>query len=334
MRFDSTARYEGYAVTARKVAAFERKKVAQRAALPLFAEATAATQISADEEMQRRIEATERQRQERRNQIAKRWRDVRARFYALPAHVRAPIAAKWARFTGPATSSNLLYMIQTVAAPMAAEPDDFPQISAERRHAETVRLNDMALADDPWARCERVLSPGVMLWLSPFFMPTNDVPAPRMHLDTSSGRAMQLHYALARFEDFGHNSDPSGEHRAGSFAIEHTSFRFAISYLGRNRPRCRACHGRPISRAACCGSASPTSSSRREDGTTERTGMNVRGELIDLINRLIAVPETENEEIRIANRISYLSPDENWSDYLSIRKNAYFPADGWTLSAW
>ena len=62
--------------------------------------------------------------------------------------------------------------------------------------------------------------------------------------------------------------------------------------------------------------------------------MNVRGELIDLINRLIAVPETEDEEIRIANRISYLSPDENWSDYLSIRKNAYFPEDGWTLSAW
>lgn len=308
MRFDSTARYEGYAVTARKVAAFERKKVAQRAALPLFAEATAATQISADEEMQRRIEATERQRQERRNQIAKRRRDLRARALLCPARACARADRR---------QVGALHW-----------PGD------EQRLAETVRLNDMALADDPWARCERVLSPGVMLWLSPFFMPTNDVPAPRMHLDTSSGRAMQLHYALARFEDFGHNSDPSGEHRAGSFAIEHTSFRFAISYLGRNRPRCRACHGRPISRAACCGSASPTSSSRREDGTTERTGMNVRGELIDLINRLIAVPETEDEEIRIANRISYLSPDENWSDYLSIRKNAYFPADGWTLSAW
>lgn len=230
MRFDRTPRREGYIVTPRKVAAFERKKVAQRAALPLFAEATAATQISADEEMQRRIESTERHRQERRNQIAKGWRDVRARFYGLPAHVRAPIAAKWACWTGPATSSMLLHIIKTVAAPIAAEPDDFPQITAEQRHAETMRLNDLALAANPWARCERVLSPGVMLWLSPFFEPTDDVPAPRMHLDTSSGRAMQLHYAVAGFADFGHNSDPSGEHRTGSFTIENTGFRFAISY--------------------------------------------------------------------------------------------------------
>jgi len=234
MRFDRTPRREGYIVTARKVSAFERKKVAQRAALPLFAEATAATQISADEEMQRRIESTERRRQERRDQIAKGWRDVRARFYGLPAHVRAPIAAKWKTWTGPATSGMLLYIIQTIAAPIAAEPDDFPQISAEQRHAETMRLNDLALAENPWARCERILSPGVMLWLSPFFEPTEDVPTPRRYLDTSSGRAMQLHYALAGFDDFGHNSDPTGEHRSGTFAIENTAFRFAISY---HRPK-------------------------------------------------------------------------------------------------
>ena len=53
--------------------------------------------------------------------------------------------------------------------------------------------------------------------------------------------------------------------------------------------------------------------------------MNVRGELIDLINRLIAVPETEDEEIRIANRISYLSPDENWSDYLFYSEECVLP---------
>ncbi|WP_217895033.1 DUF3768 domain-containing protein [Sphingobium sp. Z007] len=204
--------------------------MAQRAALPLFAEATAATQIGADEEMQRRIANTERHRQDRRNQIAKGWRDVRARFYALPAHVRAPIAAKWARWTGPANSSMLLYIIQTIAADLTAEPGDFPQISAEQRHAETKRLNDLALLANPWARCDRVLSPGVMLWLSPFFEPTEDVPAPRMYLDTNLGLHGRLHDAVAQYADFGHNTDPTGEHRTGSFQIDATAFRFAISY--------------------------------------------------------------------------------------------------------
>lgn len=234
MRFQRTPRYEGYIVTGRKVAAFERKKIAQQKALPLFAEATAATQISAEDEMRRRIESTERHRQERRDRIAQDWREVRARFYGLPAHVRAPIAAKWQRWTGPATSSMLLHIIQTEAATLTAEPEDFPQISADQRHAETKRLNDLALADSPYARCERRFSQGVMLWLAPFFEASDDVPAPRMYLDTNMGLKMRLHYALADFADFGHNTDPSGEHRSGIFAIDGTGFRFAISY---HRPK-------------------------------------------------------------------------------------------------
>lgn len=235
MRFAPTPRREGYNVTPRKVAAFERKKIAQRDALPLFAEATAATQISAADEMARRIEDAERRTAERRAQLARDWRNVRARFYALPAHVRAPIAAYWSRWTGPANAGNLIYIIQTIAAPIAAEPDDFPQITPEQRHAETIRLNDLALVDSPYARCERILSPGVMLWLSPFFEPSEDVPAPRKYLDTSLGHHAMLHDALAGYDSFGHNSDPSGEHRAGSFQIGGTAFRFAISY---HRPKC------------------------------------------------------------------------------------------------
>lgn len=230
MRFARTPKYEGYNVTPRKVAAFERKKVAQRAALPLFAEATAATQISADEEMTRRTDMIERSRRTRRSQIAAEWRDVRRRFYALPRHIREPITAKWSTWTGPATAGMLRYIIQQEAAPIAAEPDDFPQLDAEQRRDAAMRLNDLALAASPYARCERVLSPGVMLWLSPFFEATEDVPAPRMHLDTSSGRAMMLHYAVAGFDDFGHNSDPSGEHRTGFLAVEGTAFRFQITY--------------------------------------------------------------------------------------------------------
>lgn len=139
--------------------------MAQRDAFPLFADATAATQISAAEEMARRIEQAERATRERRLQIAKQWRDVRARFYALPAHVRAPIAARWSMWIGPAQPSNLTYIIQTTAAPIAAEPDDFPQISAEQRHAEMKRLHDLALAVSPYARAERAHSPGMLRWL-------------------------------------------------------------------------------------------------------------------------------------------------------------------------
>jgi hypothetical protein len=230
MRFARTPRREGYTVTPRKVSAFERKKVAQRAALPLFAEATAATQISADEEMARRVAMTQRHTAERRSQIAKHWRDVRARYYALPPHIRAPIAAKWSTWTGPANSGNLTYIIQTMAAPIAADPEDFPHVSAEQRRAQTQHLNHLALSASPYARCERIHSPGMLRWLSPFFQATEDQAHPRYPLDTSLGRLDLLHRALDGFADFGHNSDPSGEHRAGFFQIEGTAFRFAITY--------------------------------------------------------------------------------------------------------
>lgn len=230
MRFRPTPRPTGYIVTSRKVAAFEAKKRRQLEALPLFAEATAATHISADAEMERRKAAADRSSRDRRSFIAQQWRDARADYYTLPRHVRDTVAAAWRRWTGPLDSSSLIYQMKQAGAAATAEPDDYPHIEAADRLARTVRFNDLARENSPYARADRVHSPGVMLWLSPFFEPTPDVAAPRMYLDTSSALAMKLHYALAAFADFGHNSDPSGEHRSGIFTIDGTAFRFHVAY--------------------------------------------------------------------------------------------------------
>src|SRR3546814_17913024 len=99
----------------------------------------------------------------------------------------------------------LLYIIQTIAADLTAEPGDFPQISAEQRHAETKRLNDLALLAYPWARCDSVLSPGVMLWLSPFLDLPEAVPAPRLFPHTTLGLTGLLHDAVPQHADIRHH---------------------------------------------------------------------------------------------------------------------------------
>jgi len=55
--------------------------------------------------------------------------------------------------------------------------------------------------------------------------------------------------------------------------------------------------------------------------------MDARAELITLIERLLAVPATEEEEQAITDRISLLSPDPAWSDYL-FYSDAFQQPDG------
>ena len=231
MRFARHTRYhDAYNVTPRKIAAFERKKVAERNALPLFAEATAARQISAAEEMQRREGSWSRRVIERRAQIAAEWREVRARFYALPPHIRAEVRERWSRWTGPLTATMQNHIRLEVAKAMPAEPEDFAGILSEaERIAETARLNDIARQREIyWTHWN--YSPGVLLWLSPFFEPTPDQPEPHRHLTTSRGLWARLYHALADYADWGHNTDPSGEHREGAFSIDGQAFRFEITY--------------------------------------------------------------------------------------------------------
>ncbi|MFL0419570.1 DUF3768 domain-containing protein [Sphingomonas sp. 179-I 2A4 NHS] len=230
MRFARhTRHHDAYNVTPRKIAAFERKKVAERNALPLFAAQTAARQISADEEMQRREENWTRRVIERRGQIAAEWREVRARFYALPPHIRAEVRSRWARWTGPLTASMQNHIRREVAKTLTAEPDDFASMSVAERIAETARLNDIARAREfYWTHWD--YSPGLLLWLSPFFEPTPEQPEPHRHLTVSRGLWSRFYHAFADYADWGHNTDPSGEHREGIFTIDAQAFRFEISY--------------------------------------------------------------------------------------------------------
>lgn len=101
---------DGYAVTNRKIAAFERKKIRQQAAMPLFAEEIARSQFSAGQEMARRAALAHATEREQRDFEARQWRQVRKRYFALPAHVRAAVRAAWACWKGPPKSSHLAYV--------------------------------------------------------------------------------------------------------------------------------------------------------------------------------------------------------------------------------
>lgn len=237
MLFKRAHRSEGYTVTPRKVQAYQRKLVRERQALPLLAEFVEADQRPVDEEMARRCVQWDAATMDRRAWLANRWRAARARYFALPPHIRRAINVAWGRYGGPKDAVNLSSMLWRVAAEHGASPSDFPHLGAAERLGMTAELNDAARRDDPMTRTTRAFSPEVMLWLSPGWEPTEDLPRPRLHLTTSSARYMELWHAIAGYERFGHNSDPQGDRSSGVVTIRGVTFRFQIIYL---RPKSSA----------------------------------------------------------------------------------------------
>lgn len=230
MMFRPSAKSEAYNVTSRKVAAFERRKIREQQALPLFADLVAANQLSAEDEMQRRSRLWDHTERQQRAFKADSWRRARARYYALPAHVRAAVREYWRRYGGPKDAVNLSSVLWHVSAQVAVSGEDFPQLSAQDRREMTADLNDRARRNDPWTRCTRAFSAGALRWLSPGWVASEQYPEPVMHLTTSHTRYMQLWHALAEFSDFGHNADPSGERRAGLVEVDGQLFAFEILY--------------------------------------------------------------------------------------------------------
>ena len=55
--------------------------------------------------------------------------------------------------------------------------------------------------------------------------------------------------------------------------------------------------------------------------------MDTRNELIELITCLVAVPATEDDEQAVIARITALSPDPAWSDYIFYTKE-FIRSDG------
>lgn len=237
MIFQPYLKAVSYAPTPRKIATFERRKIAEQNALPLLADMVAADQLSADAEMARRAVQWDAQTIASRAQVAARWRRVRARYHALPEHIRRVVRLTWERYSGPKDTNGLSALIWRVSAEHGASPSDFAHLAPEERLAMTADLNDKARQDDPWTRCTRAFSPEALLWLSPGWEASAEYPSPVLHLHTSHSRYMQLWHAIADYADFGHNADPSGERSRGVVVVGGVTFRFQILY---RRPKSNA----------------------------------------------------------------------------------------------
>lgn len=220
MIFSPASKPRPYEVTSRKVAAFERRKRREREALPLLSAHVADHQVPTEVEMARRTARWDEVAAYMRQAKAAAWRDVRARYYALPPHVRAVLRIEWERFGGPKTSVYLGSLIRRVAGELGACPEDFPELDAAARLALTASINDRARQDDPSARCTRAYSPEVGAWLCP--------ASGSGAVGKDLGRFMSLWRAIAAFEAFGPGVDPTGERRAGVVEVDGKRFRFDI----------------------------------------------------------------------------------------------------------
>lgn len=149
-----------------------------------------------------------------RAQVAARFHRVRARYNALPEHIRRVIRLTLERDCGPRTTEGMSALIRQVAAEHGAAPSDFGDLSEEHRTAMTAELNDQARQDAPWTRCTRAFSPQAVDWLAA----------------SSSSRAMQVWRAIAGHSDFRSDTDPAGDRSSGVVTVEGVSLRFQVLY--------------------------------------------------------------------------------------------------------
>lgn len=122
MRFKRLTRYT-FEDTARKRAALARKQRRERESLPLFAEAIAAEQPSADDVMQLRAERAERQQAQDREHRAAEWRRARARLASYPQPLRAQLRTYWQGCGWTADPSYLLSMLRMFDQGRLNDPD-------------------------------------------------------------------------------------------------------------------------------------------------------------------------------------------------------------------
>jgi hypothetical protein len=115
MRFRRWPRPEPYVDTSRKRAAFARKQRLEREALPLFADEIAAGQHGVDEEMARRAVWWDERERDQRRERAGRWRDARARLFALPDALRRTIRTIWRTCPYPADPACLADLLHQIA---------------------------------------------------------------------------------------------------------------------------------------------------------------------------------------------------------------------------
>lgn len=111
MKFERFPRWAPITLSARKLAAFQRKQERERSALPLFADLVASRQISPEEEEARRNALATRAEQSRRDMIARCWRACRRDYFAADQETQARIRAMWSGWAGPKQASYYRYVV-------------------------------------------------------------------------------------------------------------------------------------------------------------------------------------------------------------------------------
>lgn len=134
MRFRRWPRPTAYRETPRKRAAFLRKQRLEREALPLFAEAIAARQHSVEEEMARRHVWWDEREHDQRDARAARWREARARLFALPGPLRAKVRILWRTCPYPADPASFTDFLHQIAVGRL-DPDRPPWVFHQKTQA-------------------------------------------------------------------------------------------------------------------------------------------------------------------------------------------------------
>lgn len=111
MLFKPYHRRHAFDRTPLKEKAYLRKLRRQHEAQPLALALLPMPAPDVDAEFARREAAFARWQQEGRDHHARRWREIRAIYYGLPADARAAVRARWARWTGPRDPGMLGYLI-------------------------------------------------------------------------------------------------------------------------------------------------------------------------------------------------------------------------------
>jgi hypothetical protein len=134
MRFRRWPRPTAYRETPRKRAAFIRKQRLEREALPLFADAIAARQHSVEEEMARRHVWWDEREHDQRDARAARWREARARLFALPHPLRAKVRVLWRTCPYPADPASFADFLHQIAVGRL-DPDRPPWVFHQKTQA-------------------------------------------------------------------------------------------------------------------------------------------------------------------------------------------------------
>ena len=157
MRFSRTF-IQVFEDTRRKRLAYMRKLAAECQRYPLFSDQIASEQLGVDAEMSARRVYQEVRATESRLRRARKWRLVRARFFALPHTERTALAKFWRRCSWPGDPEYFACMITAFARGDLILDPEYPEQTESQRHAARRCIERILLARSQSHQCSAALS--------------------------------------------------------------------------------------------------------------------------------------------------------------------------------